>query len=422
MFIDVARIDLKAGKGGDGAVSFRREKYEPSGGPYGGDGGKGGDIVLLCDEGQRTLADFKYKRYYHAQNGENGKTKMQYGKSGADLILKVPQGTLVKDFESNKVIYDLKEPGERFVICHGGRGGRGNAKFKTSIRQAPRFAEPGEPGEEKIIKLEIKLLSDVGLIGLPNVGKSTLLSVMTNANPKIANYHFTTIDPNLGVVSIGPGESFVMADIPGLIEGASEGKGIGIEFLKHIERCRVLVHVIDISGQEGRDPWEDYCLIRNELSKYDSRLNEKKEIICANKMDLPDSKENLEKFKKHFKDDIEIFEISAIKHENLNLLKFKISEILKNTEKEYTYFDERYVEPEKKEVKDFEVIRYNDCFIVKGPLIDHLVYRTDFNIDESVKHFQKIMEDKKIIEALKNKGIQEGHLVIMNDVEFEYYE
>ncbi|MDO5754729.1 MAG: GTPase ObgE [Tissierellia bacterium] len=421
MFVDIARIDLKAGKGGDGAVAFRREKFEPSGGPFGGDGGKGGDIIFVCDEGQRTLSDFKYRRHYKAENGENGRTKMQYGKDGQDLYLKVPKGTLIKDFDTDQVIYDMKKPGDEFIICKGGRGGKGNAKFKSSTRQAPRFAEPGGPGEEKTIKLEIKLLSDVGLVGLPNVGKSTILSIMTNANPKIANYHFTTLNPNLGVVEIEPGKSFVMADIPGLIEGASDGKGIGMEFLKHIERCAVLVHVLDISGHEGRDPLDDYRLIREEMGQYNERLKKKKEIIVANKMDLPGGREHLQALKQELPDHL-IIPVSAATTENMEKLKYTIWNEIKDMDYDYDFFDEIYVPVEEKKEPDYQIKRVNDTYVVEGPLIDHLIYRTDFNVNESLKHFQKVLIDKGIVDGLREKGIEEGQIVVMGEIEFEYYE
>ena len=291
MFVDVAKINLKAGKGGDGAVAFRREKYEPAGGPYGGDGGDGGSIVLVADEGIRTLMDFRYKRHYKAETGENGRTKKQFGKSGQNLTLKLPVGTLVKDANTGKVIVDMKEHNQEFTIVKGGKGGRGNAKFATATRQAPRFAEPGRPGEERDIVLELKLLADVGLIGFPNVGKSTILSIVSEAKPKIANYHFTTLKPNLGVVKIEEGQSFVIADIPGLIEGAHEGVGLGHDFLRHVERTRVLVHVLDGSGIEGRNPIEDFYSINEELLKYNPKLGEKPQIIVANKMDLPQAEE-----------------------------------------------------------------------------------------------------------------------------------
>ena len=341
MFIDIAKIELKAGKGGDGCVSFRREKYEPDGGPYGGDGGDGGSVIFISDEGVRTLMDFRYKKHYFAQNGENGKTKKQYGKKGEDLIVKVPVGTLIKDFETNRVIHDFKVKDDEFIVAKGGRGGKGNARFATSTRQAPRFAQPGTKGEERTIKLELKLIADVGLVGLPNVGKSSLLSVLSDAKPKIANYHFTTLEPNLGVCRVEENKSFVIADIPGLIEGASEGIGLGFEFLKHVERTRLLVHVLDVSGIEGRDPIEDYNTIYKELELYNENIKNKKEIIVANKIDLLTSDENLKRVKEYFKDRT-VLEISAVTQMGVKELKYKIFDELSKIEIDYETFDEDY--------------------------------------------------------------------------------
>lgn len=420
MFVDVARVDLKAGRGGDGAVAFRREKFEPAGGPSGGDGGNGGSIYIVADSGARTLGDYHYKRYYHAENGEPGRNKGQFGKAGEDLFLHVPLGTLIKDYETKRVIHDMKEEGEEFLICQGGAGGRGNRKFRTSTRQAPRFAEPGKLGEEKSILLEIKLISDVGLIGLPNVGKSTILSILSNARPKIDNYHFTTLIPNLGVVELGDGNSFVLADIPGMIEGASEGVGLGLEFLKHIERTGLLVHVLDMSGSEGRDPIEDYELIRKELTGYDEILSEREEIIVANKKDLPNFETNLKEFKEKYPEK-EIIPLSAATTENISQLKSKIWEILKEIDFEHDYFDEDFVEEEVEKVEAFTVEKRGNTFIVKGPFIDDLVYRTNFEKDSSLKHFQKVLVDQNIIEELKELGAGDGDPVILGDIEFEFF-
>ncbi|WP_300410167.1 GTPase ObgE [Lagierella sp.] len=421
MFIDIAKIELKAGKGGDGAVSFRREKFEPSGGPFGGDGGNGGSIYLVADESVRTLMDFRYKRHYKAENGENGGTKKMFGKRGQDLYLKVPIGTLVKDFETDRVIHDLNEKDETFLICQGGRGGRGNARFATSKRQAPRFAEPGTKGEEKTIKLEMKLIADVGLIGMPNVGKSSILSIISEAKPKIANYHFTTLEPNLGVVKVSSGESFIIADIPGLIEGASEGVGLGFDFLKHIERTKVLVHVLDVSGSEGRDPIDDYNIIRKEILSYNLKIADKKEIIVANKMDLPGANEGLKKLYEVFSDrESDIISISAATTEGIDQLKYKIIQALKNADIKPETYDEKFVPEEVEERPDFEVTREDDTYIVTGPLIDHLIYRTNFQDHESLRHFQKILTDKGVFESLKDHGINEGDTVIVGEMEFDY--
>lgn len=421
MFIDVAKIELKAGKGGDGSVAFRREKYEPSGGPAGGDGGDGGSIIIVGDKDIKTLMDYSYRSIYKAENGGDGRNKKQFGKKGEDLILKVPVGTLIKDYDTDTVIYDVKHDKEEFVICKGGKGGKGNVHFKSSIRQAPRFAEPGEKGEEKTIKLELKLLADVGLIGLPNVGKSTLLSIMSNARPKIANYHFTTLEPNLGVCKVGE-KSFVLADIPGLIEGASEGLGLGHDFLKHIERTKILVHVLDISGSEGRNPIEDFELINSELSSYNIKLNDKKMLVVLNKTDLG-AEENIKEFREKYSDKVdEIVEISAATTENVDKLMYLIADTLDSIEDDYSTLDEQYVYFEEEKEPDFKVRRENENYIVEGPLIENLIYRTNFEVYESVNHLQKVLEDKGVIQQLKDLGIQDGDNVVIGDVEFDFYE
>lgn len=421
MFIDVAKIELKAGKGGDGSVAFRREKYEPSGGPAGGDGGDGGSIIIVGDKDIKTLMDYSYKSIYKAESGGDGRNKKQFGKKGEDLILKVPVGTLVKDYDTDTVIYDVKHDKEEFVICKGGKGGKGNVHFKSSIRQAPRFAEPGAKGEEKTIKLELKLLADVGLIGLPNVGKSTLLSIMSNARPKIANYHFTTLEPNLGVCKVGE-KSFVLADIPGLIEGASEGLGLGHDFLKHIERTKILVHVLDISGSEGRNPIEDFELINSELASYNIKLNDKKMLVVLNKTDLG-AEDNIKEFREKYSDKVdEIVEISAATTENVDKLMYLIADTLDSIEDDYSTLDEQYVYFEEEKEPDFKVRKENENYIVEGPLIENLIYRTNFEVYESVNHLQKVLEDKGIIEQLKDLGIQDGDNVVIGDVEFDFYE
>lgn len=421
MFIDVAKIELKAGKGGDGSVAFRREKYEPSGGPAGGDGGDGGSIIIVGDKDIKTLMDYSYKSIYKAENGGDGRNKKQFGKKGEDLILKVPVGTLVKDYDTDTVIYDVKHDKEEFVICKGGKGGKGNVHFKSSIRQAPRFAEPGTKGEEKTIKLELKLLADVGLIGLPNVGKSTLLSIMSNARPKIANYHFTTLEPNLGVCKVGE-KSFVLADIPGLIEGASEGLGLGHDFLKHIERTKILVHVLDISGSEGRNPIEDFELINSELASYNIKLNDKKMLVVLNKTDLG-AEDNIKEFREKYSDKVdEIVEISAATTENVDKLMYLIADTLDSIEDDYSTLDEQYVYFEEEKEPDFKVRKENGNYIVEGPLIENLIYRTNFEVYESVNHLQKVLEDKGVIQQLKDLGIQDGDNVVIGDVEFDFYE
>lgn len=420
MFIDSAKIRLKAGRGGDGAVAWRREKYEPAGGPHGGDGGRGGDVIIKADEGLHTLMDFRYKREYKAQNGENGMNKLKYGKSGEDIILKVPVGTLVKDEETGGVIYDFKNKDDEFVICHGGRGGHGNAKYKTSTRRSPNFAQAGTKGEERSVILELKLLADVGLVGFPNVGKSTLLSQVSKARPKISNYHFTTLTPNLGLVSLGPEESFVLADIPGLIEGASQGIGLGDEFLKHIERTGVLIHVLDVSGSENRDPLEDFYKINEELYNYNEKLRDKTQIIFANKMDIPSSKENLEKLKKALSSKYQIIEGSAATGENVKLLMQKAYQLVQEKGIDYKTYDKAYVENKERE-EAITVRKENDDYIVEGPYIDKLMRSTNFNDYESLKYFQENLRKNNVIEKLKSLGIEEGQSVSIGGYEFEFF-
>lgn len=422
MFIDKANIAVKGGKGGNGIVAWRREKFEPSGGPYGGDGGNGGSIILKADEGIRTLMDFRYKRHYSGQNGEDGRTKKQFGKAGEDIIIKVPVGTLIKDQQSGKVIVDLKEKNQTFVIAKGGKGGRGNAKFATATRQAPGFAEAGTKGQERDITLELKLLADVGLVGFPNVGKSTILSMVSEAKPKIANYHFTTLQPNLGVVRIADEKSFVLADIPGLIEGASEGIGLGHEFLRHIERTRVLVHVLDASGVEGRDPVEDFYTINEELFQYNERLRDKPQIIVANKMDISGSEEALEKIKAEFEPQgIQIFQTSAATSAGINDLKYAIWELLSNYHGEYETFDEEYDEIEYVEEETVIVRKENDMYIVEGSFVENLLESIYFDDVDSVRYFQETIRKKGIVEELEKLGIEEGESVFICDYEFEFF-
>lgn len=421
LFIDVAHIKVIAGKGGDGAVAWRREKYEPAGGPAGGDGGNGGSVILQTDTGLHTLMDFRYQKEYRAKNGENGRNKKQFGKDGEDIILKVPVGTLIKDEKTGHVIADLNEAGKTYIIAQGGRGGRGNAKFTTSTRQAPSFAQAGSMGEEREICLELKVLADVGLIGFPNVGKSTLLSVVSAARPKVANYHFTTLQPNLGVVSMGQGQSFVVADIPGLIEGASQGVGLGHDFLRHIERTRILVHVLDMSGQEGRDPLDDYVKINEELVDYHEKLAQKPQLVFANKMDLPGSQENLDRFKAKYPD-LKVFAGSAATTKDLTQLLYGIQEALKDLPYESLTFDQEYVEEEKERAPGIEVKKENGRFLVQGPYIDKLLRSTYFDDRESLRYFQENLRKNGVVDKLRDLGIQEGESVFINDYEFEFFE
>lgn len=422
MFIDKANIRVKAGNGGNGIVAWRREKFEPSGGPYGGDGGNGGSIILKADEGIRTLMDFRYKRVYKGENGEDGRTKRQFGKAGNDTIIRVPVGTLIKDQKSGNVIVDLKEKDQEFTIARGGKGGRGNAKFATATRQAPGFAEPGTKGQEREISLELKLLADVGLVGFPNVGKSTILSIVSAAKPKIANYHFTTLSPNLGVVRVAEGKSFVLADIPGLIEGAAEGVGLGHDFLRHVERTRVLVHVLDVSGVEGRDPLEDFHTINEELVQYNPKLKNKPQIIVANKMDIPGADEGLEKLKEEFQgQDSQIFSISAATGQGLEQLKFAIWELLSKTEVEYETFDEYHVEEDLVEEETIIVRKEDEKYIVEGSFIERLLESTYFDNVDSLRFFQKTLRDKGVIAELEELGIEEGESVFICEYEFEFF-
>ncbi len=422
MFIDEVKITVTAGNGGNGAVAWRREKYEPAGGPSGGDGGEGGSVIIVASDNIHTLMDYRYKRVYKAQNGEDGRKKNQFGAKGEDIILKVPVGTLVRDEETRNVIVDLRHKNDQYVIAKGGRGGKGNARYKTSTRQAPNFAQPGRKGENKEVILELKLIADVGLVGFPNVGKSSLLSIVSAAKPKISNYHFTTLEPNLGVVRLGDEQSFVMADIPGLIEGASEGVGLGHEFLRHIERTRILLHVLDISGSEGRDPLEDFDLINLELKNYGKKLENKRQIVFANKMDIPGAEENLERLKEKLEGtDIEIFSGSVIRHENLNDLLWYLWNIISDFDEEYDYetSDEIFVEEKAfEEPLTVDVVEGN--YIVSGGDLEYLVDSINFEDNESVKYFQNMLIKKGVIELLEKSGIKDGENVIIEDIEFEF--
>lgn len=422
MFTDYVKITAKAGNGGNGAISFRHEKYVAAGGPDGGDGGKGGDIYFVVDQDANTLIDFRYKKKFKAENGNNGEGARRFGKSGEDLYIKVPIGTIIKDAKTERVLADLSEKNQKALILHGGRGGKGNSNFATATRQAPRFAQDGEDGEEKELILELKLLADVGLIGFPNVGKSTLLSIVTDAKPKIADYHFTTLDPNLGVVKKEYGESFVIADIPGIIEGASEGIGLGTQFLRHIERTRLLLHVIDVSGSEGRNPVEDFYTINNELKKYSQKLSERKQIIVANKIDSMQDEslyKNLEKLAKE--KGLEIFKISAATNTGIKELIIHVSQVLKtlpkenlveisNEEKLYTLEDE---EP-------FTITMDGKTYVVNGPAVEKLMKRVNLNDNESMYYFHKILDELGVSQRLKEMGIKDGDSVTIAGWELEW--
>lgn len=425
LFIDRAVIYVKAGDGGNGMTSFRREKYVPMGGPDGGDGGKGGDIILKVDEGLNTLLNFKYRRHFKAENGKNGMPKNQYGKWGEPTIIKVPPGTMVYDNQTEKFLKDLTKQDEEFIVAKGGRGGRGNVKFKSNKDKAPGFSELGEPGAEKELSLELKLLADVGLAGFPNVGKSTLISKVSAARPKIANYHFTTLTPNLGVVQVGDYQSFVMADIPGLIQGAHEGVGLGDEFLRHIERTRVIVHVLDIAGSEDRDPIEDFHLINQELHKFNPKLAERVQIIAANKIDLPDAAENLEILKEELGEQYEIYPISAITGAGVKPLMYRLGELLQQLPHPIliTPEEDLVIRPEFLEEDELIIKRADDgAFVVTGIKVEAKMLRTDLNNEVAVERFLRYLKGLGLYDYLKEKGIKEEDTVRIGPMEFEYIE
>lgn len=429
MFVDYTKILVKSGDGGDGAISFWTEKYVASGGPDGGDGGKGGDVYFTVDKDSNTLINFRYNKKYKAEDGENGSGNRRYGKSGKDLYIKVPLGTVVKDAETGEIIVDMSEKDQTTLVFPGGRGGKGNSHFATSTRQAPRFAQDGEKGIEKEVILELKLLADVGLLGFPNVGKSTILSMVTKAEPKIANFHFTTIQPNLGVVKTEYGDSFVLADIPGVIEGASEGVGLGLQFLRHIERTKLLLHVLDVSGSEGRNPVQDFKIINKELKKYSEKLSTRKQIIVANKIDIiPEEEqvtnENIKAIEKLAKDNnMELFKISAATNNGLKELMNHVAEVLKTLPKEEIIAPEERKVYTLKDDKDEVIVRKNnEDFIVEGKAVERLLSKVNLDDNESTYFFHKGLERLGVNARLKNLGIKEGDTVIFNGWEFEWYE
>jgi len=421
MFIDEVKLELIAGKGGDGCMAFRREKYIEMGGPYGGNGGHGANIIFEVDEGLNTLVDLRYKKIYKADKGGNGQGKGCNGKNAEDLIIKVPLGTVITDAETNLVIGDLTKKGDRIIAAYGGRGGRGNMAFATRSNPAPAFCENGEPGEERKVNVELKLLADVGLVGMPSVGKSTIISKISASKPKIAAYHFTTLNPNLGVVKTKDNRSFVVADLPGLIKGASLGEGLGDKFLKHIERTRVIAHVIDMSGFEGRDPYEDYLTINNELESFNKKIMDKPQIIIANKMDIENATENLKKFKQKVKEPI--YEVSAISSEGLENVLIKLADMLDKIEKEPLYEEEKFeshVLYKLKKEQPFRVYKDNDIFVVSGDEIEKILRMTWFASDEAFMRFSKKLRKLGIDDKLKEMGIQNGDIVRILDYEFEY--
>ncbi len=422
MFIDKAKIHLKAGDGGEGAVSFHREKYVPNGGPDGGDGGKGGDVILLADPNLRTLMDYKYKKHYSAQNGERGGGSNMRGKNGEDLVIAVPPGTLVRDSESGKVLADMFEAGERKVLLKGGIGGKGNARFATSTRQAPRFAQTGIKTEGRWVEMELKTIADVGLIGFPNVGKSTILSVLTAARPKIANYHFTTLSPNLGVAE-WKGETFVLADIPGLIEGASTGAGLGHDFLRHIERTRMLIHVLDISGSEGRDPYADFTKINDELRGFSEELASRPQIVAANKMDIEGSEEQFKLLQKQL-GNIKVYPVSAAANTGFEALLDECIRMLSTLPPPVRYAEEIFEEDLLKKPlgKGFTITVRGDEYTVEGDTVDEILVRIFPEDPSSMDYFQKLLETRGIIAELRKKGIKEGDTVKMGDMVFEFFD
>lgn len=422
MFLDKAKIFIKSGDGGNGFVFFRREKFVSRGGPEGGDGGKGGSVILVADKQLTTLLDFKYKRKFVAESGVDGARSKCSGKKGDDLIIKVPAGTVVRDFETKKIMIDLAHDGDRFVIAKGGRGGRGNQHFATPTRQAPEFAEPGMPGEEREILLELKLLADVGLLGFPNVGKSTLISTVSKAKPKIANYHFTTLKPNLGVVKVEGAPAFVMADIPGIIEGASEGIGLGLEFLRHIERTRLLIHVVDISGVEGRNAIEDFKKINKELHNYNIKLTDRPQIVAANKSDMLFDEEVFENFKSELKKMgyEKVFKISAATKQGVEeLMKEAVKMLSQIPIKDLEIEEADMFIPEEKKFT-YEINIEDDVYVISGSFVDRILQSINIHEPDSLRYFHKVLKNKGIMDELKEMGIQDGDIVRLNDFEFEF--
>lgn len=423
MFVDRVKIHVKGGNGGNGMVSFFRAKYITHGGPDGGDGGRGGDVIFVGDESMGTLMDFRYKRMFKAGNGQDGGKRNCFGKDGESVVIKVPVGTVIREAESGKIMADITKHGEEKILIHGGKGGKGNQHFATPTRQAPRYAEPGRVAKEYDVILELKLIADVGLIGFPNVGKSTLLSMVTNANPKIANYHFTTLAPNLGVVEGRYGDSFVLADIPGLVEGASEGVGLGHAFLRHVERTKVFIHVVDAAGVEGDNPVENVRKINQELEAYNPELMKRPQVIAANKTDIPGSEENVERLKEAYeKEGFEVFPISAATNKGLDELLTKVAEILKNYpedivfEEEYEEYDEVAVDQE-----PFTIEVEDEVYVVRGMGVEKMIGYTNIDTEKGFAFFQRYLKEKGIIEALEEKGIQEGDTVRIYDMEFEFW-
>lgn len=426
MFADRAKIFIRSGKGGDGHVSFRRELYVPNGGPDGGDGGRGGDVIFEVDEGLNTLQDFRHKRKFAAQDGEPGGKRRCHGGDGNDIILKVPEGTVLKEAQSGKVIADMSGSNRRQVILKGGKGGLGNQHFATATMQIPKYAQPGQPAQELWVTLELKVIADVGLVGFPNVGKSTFLSRVTNARPKIANYHFTTLSPNLGVVDMPGSKGFVIADIPGLIEGASEGVGLGHEFLRHIERTKVMIHVVDAAGTEGRDPVDDIHKINAELKAYNPEIAARPQVIAANKIDViyPDGEDPVERLRKEFEPSgIKVFPISGVTGEGIPELLYAVSGLLEQMDDEPVVFQQEYFPEDELIYEDlpYTVEKDEDVFVVEGPKIEKMLGYTNLDSEKGFQFFQRFLKDTGILEKLEEAGIQEGDTVRMYGLQFDYY-
>ncbi|WP_028543589.1 GTPase ObgE [Paenibacillus taiwanensis] len=431
MFVDKAKIYVKGGDGGDGLVAFRREKYVPNGGPGGGDGGNGGDVIFRVDEGLRTLVDFRYQKHFKAQRGEKGRNKCQHGANADDMIVRVPPGTVVVNDDTQEVIADLTRHGQEVVVAKGGRGGRGNIRFATPANPAPEIAEHGQEGQERWVVLELKVMADVGLVGFPSVGKSTLLSVVSSAKPKIGAYHFTTITPNLGMVEVGDGRSFAMADLPGLIEGAHTGIGLGHEFLRHVERTRIIIHVVDMAGTEGRDPFEDWTKINDELKQYNAKLAERPQIVAANKMDMPEAEAYLAAFRKQVQEvmpDIEIVPISSLTREGIQELLYKAVEKLDQlpTEPELeavAEVEERKIyRMEKKDEPQFTIRRENETYVVESEAIENMLKRLQMNSHDAILKFARTLRRMGVDDELRKRGAKDGTIIRIADFEFEFVE
>lgn len=432
MFVDKTKIYIKGGDGGDGLVAFRREKYVAMGGPAGGDGGNGGDVIFRVDEGLRTLVDFRYQKHFKASRGEKGRNKSQHGANAEHMIVRVPPGTVVIDDDTQEIVADLTRHGQEVIVAKGGRGGRGNMRFATPANPAPELAEHGEEGQERWVVLELKVMADVGLVGFPSVGKSTLLSVVSAAKPKIGAYHFTTITPNLGVVDIGDGRSFVMADLPGLIEGAHEGVGLGHEFLRHIERTRIIIHVVDMAGTEGRDPLDDWVKINDELSQYNEKLAERPQIVAANKMDMPQAGDNLEAFREQVRalkgDEIEIMPISSLTKQGVQELLYKAMDMLERLPETHVEVvadvEERkiYRYKKKEEKPSFTIRRENDTFVIESEAIEGMLKRMQMTSHDAILRFARTLRRMGVDEELRKRGAEDGTIIRIGDFEFEFVE